>query len=157
MCVLKTARANVKGLGSIWPKRRSGVLPAAPAPGRVPRAPEPFCRQGQPHSRPCPRSCPGLGSRVPTTRLSHGLAVPSFGQTRSHPARPPGLETARRPPGSKRTSPGGAVGGGRADTRGARSLAAFQAGRGGDGGAEAPLSPGVTPASPFSAPPVGAG
>lgn len=82
--------------------------------------------------------------------------MPSFGQTRSHPARPPGLETARRSPWSKRTSPGGAVGGGRADTRGARSLAAFQAGRGGEmGGPKRPFPRASLPRPPSLLPPSG--
>lgn len=94
MCVLKTARANVKGPGSIWPKRRSGVLPAAPAPGRVPRAPEPFCRQGQPHSRPCPRSCPASEAASPRPVCPTALLCPPSG---GRGLIPPGRLDSRRP------------------------------------------------------------
>lgn len=153
MCVLKTARANVKGPGSIWPKRRSGVLPAAPAPGRVPRPLSPSAgKDGRTHG-PAPGAAPASEAASPRPVCPTALLCPPWADavssrpaawTRDGPT-PAREQTDKRGRGSRR-GPGGHTG-------------RPQLGRvpGGAGGAEAPLSPGVTPASPFSAPPVGAG
>lgn len=94
MCVLKTARANVKGPGSMWPKRRSGVLPAAPAPGRVPRPLSPSAGKDSRTHGPAPGAAPASEAASPRPVCPTALLCPPSGR---RGLIPPGRLDSRRP------------------------------------------------------------
>lgn len=94
MCVLKTARANVKGPGSIWPKRRSRVLPAAPAPGRVPRPLSPSAGKDSRTHGPAPGAAPASEAASPRPVCPTALLCPPSGR---RGLIPPGRLDSRRP------------------------------------------------------------